>query len=370
MLRNILISIFIISFSNILCAQDAYKSWMIGPFEKAPIGINPVLGPNFDSKFYCPMTDKEVRWESRAIIGGGVVVKDNKVCMIYQAEDDTQGYYLHTTASPGIMRMGLAESCDGFDFIRRGPFLYPQKDQFADWEKMGGCEIPRLIESPEGGYVLIYNGWNKSMARLMVATSGDLINWKKHGSPFSKIHGEKYERLWSKSAAVITELKNGKLVAAKINGKYWMYWGENGLYMATSDNLIDWELAENPDGTLKTLLPQRPGKFDDRVIEGGMAVKTDKGIVIIYNTFRFKKEEEEGEHVLGSGLGQALVDINDPTKLLDRSEIPYLVPDREYEIQGSVNNVVFASGLAYFKGKWLLYHNGGDRMMCVAVCNE
>lgn len=368
MLQKLFAGVLILSFFNVLYAQDAvYKSWMIGPFEKSPAGINPVLGPNFDSKFYCPMNNKEVRWEARAIIGGGVVVKDNKLCMIYQGEDDSQGYHLRTTASPGTMRMGLAESSDGFDFVKRGPVLYPQKDQFTDWERPGGCEIPCLIESPEGGYVLLYNGWNKSLARLMVATSDDLINWKKHGSPFSKIHGEKYNRTWSKSAAVITELKNGRLVAAKINGKYWMYWGEAGLNMATSDNLIDWEMVTNPDGTLKALLPRRPGKFDDRVIEGGVAVKTDKGIIVVYNTFRFKEKGEEGDHVLGSGLGQALVDMNDPTKLLDRSEIPFLIPDREYEIQGSVNNVVFATGLAWFKGKWLLYHNGGDRVMCVAI---
>lgn len=364
------IGILLVFFTNIVCAQNPYKDWMIGPFEKLPSGINPILGPNFDSKFYCPIQDKEIRWESRAIIGGGVVVKDNKIYMIYQGEDDTKGYNLHTHGSPGTMRMGLATSYDGFDFTRKGPILYPQKDHFTDWEINGGCEIPRLVESPDGGYVLLYNGWNKSKARLMVAFSKDLVHWEKQGSPFSKFHGDKYAQTWSKSAAVITELKDGKLVASKINGKYWMYWGETGLNMATSDNLIDWKMVENTDGTLKSLLSQRAGKFDDRTIEGGVAVKTKKGIIVIFNTFRFKKEGEEGDVVLSSGLGQALVDPKDPTKLLARSELPFLISDREYEIQGAVNNVVFTTGMVYFNNQWFLYHNGGDRVMCVAICKQ
>lgn len=370
--KRFIIYVFITLLCGVTNAQThdpAYKDWMIGPFEKAPEGINPILGPNFDSKFYCPIKGDEVRWESRAIIGGAVVVKNDQICMIYQGEDDSRGYHLHTHGSPGIMRLGLAVSPVGTDFIRRNPILYPQHDLYIDREKGGGCEIPRLVESPEGGYVLMYDGWNQSVARLMVATSRDLINWKKEGSPFSKYHGDKYANVWSKSAAIVTELKNGKLVAAKIDGKYWMYWGEEGLYIATSDNLLDWKMMENPDGSLKTLLPKRMGKFDDRTIEGGYAIKTEKGIIVLYNTFRFRQKGETGEPVLASGLGQALVDLNDPTKLLDRSEIPFLKPDREYEIQGAVNNVVFMTGFAYFKGKFFLYHNGGDRVLCVATCD-
>lgn len=368
--NRLFVCVFIMSFCGLVNAQidtSVYKDWMIGPFEKEPEGINPILGPNFDSKFYCPLERKEVRWESRAIIGGAVVVKDNQIFMIYQGEDDSRGYNLHTHGSPGIMRLGLAVSSDGINFTRRSPVLYPQDDLFLDKERGGGCEIPRLVESPDGGYVLLYDGWNQSVARLMVATSKDLVNWKKEGSPFSKYHGEKYVGLWSKSAAIITELKNGRLVAAKINGKYWMYWGEEGLYIATSDNLRDWKMLENPDGSPKVLLPKRVGKFDDRVIEGGYALKTEKGIVVFYNTFRFRQEGETGEPVLASGLGQALVDPNDPKVLLDRSENAFLKPDREYEIQGAVNNVVFMTGLVYFKGKYFLYHNGGDRMLCVAI---
>ncbi len=34
--------------------------------------------------------------------------------------------------------------------------------------------------------------------------------------------------------------KKRGIVATKINGKYWMYWGESNIYAAVSDNLVDW----------------------------------------------------------------------------------------------------------------------------------
>jgi predicted GH43/DUF377 family glycosyl hydrolase len=231
-----------------------------------------------------------------------------------------------------------------------------------------GCEIPRMVEGPDGTYYLYYDGWNKIYTRLIVATSKDLLHWTKRGPAFAKPHDNANDFQYEKSAAVLTELKNGRLVAAKINGKYWMYWGVDRINVATSDNLLDWSDVRNPDGSLLKLLSKRPGKFDEQTIEGGVVVLTSRGIVNIFNTFRYIKDANGGQ-LLAAGLGQALIDRGDPTHVLDRSEIPFLVPDREYEIQGAVNNVVFATGLVFFKGNWMLYHNGGDRMMCVAVAS-
>lgn len=109
-------------------------------------------------------------------------------------------------------------------------------------------------------------------------------------------------------------------------------------------------MLENEDGSLKSLLPRRPGKFVDEIIEREVAVKTKNGMVIVYNTLRLKKGGI-GDRILGSGLGQALIDSNDPTRVIARSEKPFLVPDREYEIEGNVNNVVFNTGLALYNNR-------------------
>ena len=46
---------------------------------------------------------------------------------------------------------------------------------------------------------------------------------------------------FSKSASIVTKLVDGKQVIAKIDGKYWMYWGEKFVNVATSTDLINWE---------------------------------------------------------------------------------------------------------------------------------
>jgi predicted GH43/DUF377 family glycosyl hydrolase len=344
-------------------AQSDWKPWMLGPFNKPEASEHVILGPNFNSQFFDPILKKKVRWEARAIIGGATVVRNGQVQMIYQAEDLYNGFNVRNVGSPGIMRMGLAKSKDGQHFTSNDqPVLYPANDDQKYREWPGGCEIPRLIESADGTYYLYYNAWDKDSARMQVATSKDLVTWTKHGSPFQKYKNGKYAKIWSKSGSVVTKLINGKLVAVKINGKYWMYWGE-GIFAATSDDLINWEMVESDDRLLQ-IAKAREGFFDDGYLEGGLAVLTDNGIVVIYNSFRNSAPNR------WSGMGELLIEKSDPTKVIDRCTSPILKPDREYELQGSVDDVVFATGLVFFHNRWILYHNGGDRVMCAVASDE
>ena len=75
----------------------------------------------------------------------------------------------------------------------------------------------------------------------MVATSDDLRTWAKHGPAFA---GTPSARRSSKSGAVVTEVRDGRLVAARIDGRFWMYWGEGTCWAATSDDLVRWSPVE------------------------------------------------------------------------------------------------------------------------------
>ena len=68
--------------------------------------------------------------------------------------------------------------------------------------------------------------WNRKQARLAVATSRDLQIWEKYGPAFAKAYGGRFFDEFSKSASIVTKLVDGKQVIAKIDGKYWMYWGQ------------------------------------------------------------------------------------------------------------------------------------------------
>src|SRR5690554_6384210 len=95
------------------------------------------------------------------------------------------------------------------------------------WEY--GVEDPRVVVSESGLYVMTYTAYN-GVARLCVATSTDLIHWEKHGPAF----GGAYQDSWTKSGAIVTQLReDGSVVAVKLHGKYWMYWGEHHIHAAT-----------------------------------------------------------------------------------------------------------------------------------------
>ena len=367
-------------------------NWTLGPFIKRDAD-NPILGACFHSLFDCPVRHKPVRWQARAIIGAAAVVKDAKLCLIYHAED-TEAGYLGLRGSPGTMRLGLAESEDGVHFESRAePVLYPDDDFMRDAEWPGGCEIPRLVEGPDQTYYLYYSAWNKTVTRLAVATSKDLVHWEKHGFAFGRPDAGRWRELWSKAGAVVTKLENGRLVAARINGLYWMYWGESDMFVATSTNLIDWTPVIWPDGVapqrkgsaahvdaarnaatrdLQVVQEPRSGLFDSGLVEGGVAVATQDGIVHIYNAGDADSpsaEQWKKTSQVYYSVGQALHDANDPMALLQRTDSAFLGPDREYEVLGAVPNVVYCTGLAYFKDKWWLFYNGADWLVGVATAD-
>lgn len=65
-------------------------------------------------------------------------------------------------------------------------------------------------------------------------------------------------------------------------------------------------------------------------------------------------------------VGQALISPTDPTRVLRRSGSPILSVTEPAEREDAVPNVVFASGLARYRGEWLLYFGMADASLGVA----
>jgi predicted GH43/DUF377 family glycosyl hydrolase len=55
-----------------------------------------------------------------------------------------------------------------------------------------------------------------------------------------------------------------------------------------------------------------------------------------------------------------------PTCLLDHNTSDFFCPEKSYERTRQVNNVCFLEGLAYFKGRWLIYYETSDSQIAVA----
>jgi predicted GH43/DUF377 family glycosyl hydrolase len=277
-------------------------------------------------------------WESAGTFNPAVIRHDNKVVMLYRAQD-----------ADGVSCLGYADSTDAIHFSRKPePVFTPE----ASYEMGGGVEDPRLVKIDKL-YYMTYTGYNKKDAQLCLATSRDLIHWDRKGILLPAYKG-KWNAAWTKSGAILTE---------KIDGKYWMYWlgtsrdHKDEMGLSHSYDLLHWtEATEIP------VLPARPGKFDSRVVEPGPPpILTPEGIVLIYNG---------ADDNLVYRTGVAVFDRKDPRKLLYRTEQPFFEPQLEWEKVGQVPNVVFVEGMLKQPDRFLFYYGGADKYVGIAETHQ
>ena len=271
---------------------------------------------------------------AKGVFNPTVVKRGKEYVMLFRAQD-----------AKGTSRIGYASATDGVHFVARPePVLSPE----AAYEKNGGVEDPRLVQIGDT-YYLTYTGYNTVDAQLCLATSTDLIHWDRKGVIMPAKKG-RWNTGWTKSGAILPE---------KVNGKYWMYYmadakgkpDQTGI--AYSSDLLHWTEA-----LARPVLPRRKGRFDSRVTEPGPApFLTKDGIWLVYNG---------ADDKLVYRTGWALFDLNDPTKLLRRSEQPMFKPERAWERVGQVPNVVFVEGMVRDGARWLFYYGGADRTVGVA----
>ena len=301
----------------------------LGPF--TPYEHNPIMRPQGDS------------WESSNLYNPAALVVDDQVVLLYRAH-----------AENIVSHIGIAFSDDGFTFRREDhPIVSPEHD----WERYG-CEDPRVVYI-DGTYYLTYTGWDRTHALLCLATSTDLRHWTKHGPLFPDFDTfktvEPRGHGWSKA---------GVIVPAKINGKWWMYFGEGALYWATSDDLIHWTPGTSDD---EPMYSPTPGSFEADLVEiGASPVLTNTGLLVFLTNGAVR--DIYPDHVdVDYRCGQIAIDPAEPTKVLARMSEPWLRPQSFEDLHGLISNVTFVEGIVFFKGRWLAYYGQSDTTLAVAA---
>ena len=347
-------------------SQNVLPDWALGGFVR-PEKANPIITPNPSNQFDCPMQDKKIGWEESDVFNPAATVKDGNIYVLYRAEDNSA-----TGIGKRTSRIGLAESEDGIHMKRRKtPVMYPDKDNMKEYEWEGGCEDPRVTMTEDGLYVMAYTSWNRKVARLCIATSHDLVKWEKHGPAFAKAYNGRFKDIFCKSGSMVTTIKDGKQVLTKIDGKYFMYWGEHAVYAATSDDLVNWTPILDEKNELATVIKPRPQYFDSALTEcGPPAILTDKGIVLLYNGKNQTNDSKRDKRFTAGAYcaGQILTDPKEPMKVLQRLDVPFFRPMASFEKSGQyVDGTVFIEGLVFFKNKWYLYYGCADSQVSVAI---
>jgi len=273
--------------------------------------------------------------QSKAVFNPTVIVDKGVFNMLYRAES------MHDELTGRIM---LAHSEDGIRFTPiPNPVIVPENE----YERYG-CEDPRIVKFGDLFY-LTYNGahiWSETLkyySQACLATSEDLLHWKKHGPMLEQKMGS-WCWMGHKSAAI---------VPCKLGDRYVMYFegrgipgpGRERIGIAYSEDLIHWEA----DLSGPVLLP-REDSFDSKGLEPGCALVIEEGILLIYNSWSW-------ENIFRPGW--ALFSKQQPNKLIARCAEPLL--DREEEI-------IFTEGLIKSGERWFLYYGLNDKVIHLAIC--
>jgi predicted GH43/DUF377 family glycosyl hydrolase len=211
----------------------------------------------------------------------------------------------------------------------------------------------------DGLFVCTYSQFNRKAVMLAVATSRDLVFWEKHGVAFA---GSAYEKMMMKSGAIVQRVDGERLVAARIDGRYWMLFGQGKIHAAHSTDMIRWTPVEEAPGRLKVVMAPRPGKFDSFLVEAGPSpILTSTGIVMLYNACNARTRGDPAQRAMEYAAGRAILDPRDPTRVVERPDKPFLSPTLSWERGGQYSSgATFIEGLVRFRKKWLLYYGAAD----------
>lgn len=235
-----------------------------------------------------------------------------------------------------MSHLKLVSSTDGINF--KEDENYPAIFASGEYESYGieDCRVTQFEES----YYLTYTAVSKHGVGVGLITTTDWKKFDRHGLILSP---------HNKDCAIFEE---------KINGKYYMLHrpsspeiGGNYIWVAESEDKLHW-------GKHKCIAHSRKGMWDEaRVGAGCSPIKTKDGWLAIYHG-----ADKKHRYCLGA----LLLDLENPSKVLARSQEPIMVPEAEYELTGFFGNVVFTNGHIVNDDKITIYYGASDEVICAA----
>ncbi len=276
--------------------------------------FNPLLSPNPDRI-----------WENKFVFNPAVVYDGELFHMIYRAQGNDM-----------VSRLGYAVSTDGIHFNRlEEPVFSPETD-----DELYGVEDPRITPI-DGWYYMLYTAYSPYGTRVSLARTKNFITWERFGVVIPDVD--------NKDAALFPE---------KISGKYAMLHRIHpDIWLAFSDDLIHW------NDFVKIASPRNDMWDDLKIGAGSPPIKTEYGWLLLYHGVKKKRRPIYM-------LGFMLLDLEDPRKVLKRSDEPILKPELPWEKFGGVPNVVFSDSMIEFEGEYYVYYGAADNHIALAKVSK
>jgi predicted GH43/DUF377 family glycosyl hydrolase len=251
-------------------------------------------------------------------------------------------------ALTGISHLTVARSSNGVDGwrIASEPLLAPANGVESErW----GFEDARAVWIDElGRYAITCTAYGPAGPAVYLATTKDFLTVERRG------------------IVINPEDKNAALLPERVGGKWILFHrpttafgvAHPGIALSRSPDLVSWSRPE-------MVLEPRDGAWWDslRIGIGPPLLKTEHGWLLIYHGVK----ETVGGAIYRIGL--ALLDLEEPTRVLRRAPEWVFAPQAPYERQGDVGNAVFPCGVLHDRasGELRLYYGAADTSICLAT---
>jgi len=269
-----------------------------------------------------------------------------------------------------ISKICFLESKDGIFFKRTGVTLEGVERDFKY-----GLEDVRIVKFGNKEYILI--GCGKKIPpfkgsggdRIAIYTTQDFQNIVYRGI---------IDVFDSRNVLIFPELINGKLyMVFRFHPNIHIDVLSKGLEQIYSPLKYREEWKKIYRMRASNLLIEA-GKFmheAEKVGGGPPPIKTKDGWLLIYHAVGYIDKDITSLYGLknpikrGYSISAALLDINDPTKILSRTKYPLYIPHKPWEYEGSdeypldIPYVVFPTGALIVGDRLLLYAGSGDKYM-------
>jgi predicted GH43/DUF377 family glycosyl hydrolase len=248
----------------------------------------------------------------------------------------------------GISHLTVARSANGSDCwsVDAQPLLAPAADVASEqW----GFEDPRVVWVDElARWAITCTAYGPAGPAVYLATTEDFATIERYG------------------IVRHPEDKNAALLPHRIDGRWVMlhrpkteFGGAHGeIVLSRSADLESWSAPE------QVLQPREGAWWDSlRIGIGPPPLRTEHGWLLVYHGV---KDTVSGQVYR---VGLALLDLDEPTRVLRRLPNWILGPLAPYERTGDVPNVVFPCGLLHDagSGEVRMYYGAADNSICLAT---
>jgi predicted GH43/DUF377 family glycosyl hydrolase len=247
----------------------------------------------------------------------------------------------------GLSHLTIARSADGLTDWRvdPAPTISPEPDGFP--EELWGIEDPRIVWLPEiEQYAITYTAYSRTGPLVALMLTRDFVSFERKGP------------------IMPPEDKDSAFFPRRIAGRWALIHrpvpmqGKANMWLSFSPDLKHW-------GDHMVLMEARDGAYWDagKIGLSPPPVETSEGWLVIYHGVR----STPAGALYRAGL--ALLDLDDPRRVILRGDEWVFGPEAPYELAGDVENVVFPCGVTtdVAQDQLRIYYGASDTSVAVAT---